>query len=178
MNQHEKLIRLMLNEIQDTPQNESCILNVDNAGELTYYLDKRGDSDARIMLARQVNTFESQTFTINSNMSIQIGYLLVDTSIGSGSGGIINYGDKWHVKRVDSKYDIIMFVYNPDIVIDIKLIVRAFSNIDDCRLEHIEPNPIQTIVRHAMIPPKNINPDAPMRAYAFTYWTSIYPTIQ
>lgn len=176
MNQHEQLIIGILNEIQDTPENESCIFGIDNAGELTFYLDKKAEGEARVMLARQSNTHQSSTFTIDSNEAIQIGYVLTDTGISSNA--LTKFGEKWHVNRVDSQHDIILFVYDPDIVINLELLVRPFSNTNDTRLEHIEVNPIQTIIRHAMIPPKFINPDIPMRAYAFTYWTSFFPTLQ
>lgn len=173
---HEQLIEGILNQIQDTPQNASCIFGIDNAGELTYYLDKKIEGEARIMLARQNNTYQSATFTVDSNAAIQIGHLLIDTGVSASA--LSQFGEKWHVNRVDSQHDIILFVYDPEIVINLEFLVRPFSNTNNTRLEHIEVNPIQTLVRHAMIPPKFINPDIPMRAYAFTYWSSFYPTLQ
>lgn len=177
-NQHyhiEQLSKLLIDALAESCF-ECCMDDkIDNAGELTYYIDTRNEP-VKMRLRRKGVDGElfdrDQIFVLESDYPIQFGFINTSAEIPSKS----SFGAFTSADNLSFKYDLILFLHDEEFDVNLARLTRIFSEVADCNLFEVETNPVQVFLRHAHLSAKDLIGYPPgVRAYAFSYYISIFP---
>ena len=151
-------------------EDSQCVGNIEYAGEMLQYLDRSLDKP-RVRLSKQ----DGETFTLNNSYDIQIGSIPQTMEVIDGARS--EYGGVYQNVGLSYRYDLILFVSNPRIKIELERLVNAFSSINNCYLLNAELNPVQVVLRYGLVSPEDIGSYPPdLRAFAFSYNIQTFTT--
>lgn len=155
--------------------NEDQCINpdrIENAGTLGHFLDMAAIDNPRVKLHYRDS---EKLFTLDNFYDMQIGAVCLD--IDNALSASANFGLVNTAKNLSYRWDLICYVHNPKIMFPIERLAMAFSRVDGCSLARIEVNPVQVVLRHGLVYPKELTSYPPnLRAFAFTFAHQTFPT--
>lgn len=163
MSHIEDLTAAFISILNDYPA--QCISAIDNAGELTQYIDMADHSKPLPRLRRSDN---GETFTYDNDYDIQLG--CVRNSMGTINPSVSEFGGFYRTNAMAEQWELVVFVTSNSAIIDVNRLIYAFQQIPDCILQSIDTNPVSVTLRHALVYPKDLRSyDPSLRAFAFSY---------
>lgn len=142
-----------------------CVHNIDNAGELTYYLDMSNQDKAAPRLKR---ADREEVFTYDNSYGIQMG--CVRNNMSTINSSVSEFGGFYRTNAMAEQWELVVFVTDPNIIFDVNQLIYAFQQVPDCILQSVDTNPVSVTLRHALVYAKDLESYPPdLRAFAFSY---------